>query len=143
MRAPFELDCRPLRSRSTPAFISSSLYLAMALSSASLGMTPASDSLLALTIIMNFMVHLSFDFLLGTWNEPAKSLAQERSLNSHAMVTLATVWSAGQNNNICSEHRGNCWWAEASGYRACDAVIARDGRSTMVSLATESRQLES
>src|SRR5258707_15642698 len=63
MRAPLELACRPLRSSSTPAFISSSLYLPMALSSASLGMTPASDSLLALTIIMNFMIHLSFGFV--------------------------------------------------------------------------------
>src|SRR5260370_32338251 len=61
MRAPLELDCRPLRSSNTPAFINSSLYLAMELSRVSLGMTPASDSLLAFTIIMNFMIHLSFD----------------------------------------------------------------------------------
>src|SRR6266481_3066500 len=61
-RAPLELECSPLRSKSTPAFISSSLYLAMELSSASLGMTQASDYLLAFTIIMNFMIHLSFDF---------------------------------------------------------------------------------
>jgi hypothetical protein len=34
----------------------------MELSSASLGMTPASLSLLAFTIIMNFMIHFSFEF---------------------------------------------------------------------------------
>src|ERR1041385_6940886 len=63
MRAPLELGCRPLRSSSTPAFISSSLYLAMELRSDSLGITPASDSLLAFTIIMNFML-VSFRCLL-------------------------------------------------------------------------------
>src|SRR5712691_12757186 len=53
MRAPFELGCRPERSMSTPAFVSSSLYFIMAEMSFSSGMTPASESLLALTIIMN------------------------------------------------------------------------------------------
>src|SRR5215469_9325583 len=53
MRTPWELGLRPERSRSTPAFISSSLYLPMAESSSSLGIFPASLSLFALTIIMN------------------------------------------------------------------------------------------
>jgi hypothetical protein len=52
-RAPFEVGLSPAMSRSTPAFINSSLYLPIAESSSSLGMTPASVSLLALTIIMN------------------------------------------------------------------------------------------
>src|SRR4029077_15403178 len=62
-RVPLELGCSPARSRSTPAFSSSSLYLAILLSSSSLGMTPASESLLAFTIIMNFMLFLPL-FLL-------------------------------------------------------------------------------
>src|SRR3984957_14216516 len=52
-RAPFEVGLSPAPSKSTPAFINSSLYLPIAESSSSLGMTPASESLLALTIIMN------------------------------------------------------------------------------------------
>src|SRR5215469_14705608 len=55
MRAPWELGCRPARSRSTPAFSSSSLYLPITERSSSLGILPASESLLAFTIIMNRM----------------------------------------------------------------------------------------
>src|SRR5262249_4572831 len=60
MRAPFELGCRPERSSSTPAFASSSLYLPISPMSVSSGMTPASESLLALTIIRN-RISLSSD----------------------------------------------------------------------------------
>src|SRR5437870_2154842 len=56
MRVPLELGWRPAASRRTPAFISSSLYLPMADRSSSLGILPASESLLAFTIIMNRMV---------------------------------------------------------------------------------------
>src|SRR6266700_4727605 len=63
MRVPFELGWRPARSSSTPAFINSSLYLPILESSSSLGMTPASESLLAFTIIMNFMVVSPLVFL--------------------------------------------------------------------------------
>src|SRR5205823_9282663 len=55
-RAPFELGCSPSMPSSTPAFTNSSLYLPMSVSSFSLGMTPASVFLSALTIIMNRMV---------------------------------------------------------------------------------------
>jgi len=55
IRAPLELGWSPERSSNTPAFISSSLYLPIAESSSSLGILPASESLLALTIIMNRM----------------------------------------------------------------------------------------
>src|SRR5438270_13850630 len=68
IRAPLELDWRPARSSSTPAFISSSLYLAMRERSSSLGITPASDSLLAFTIILNFML-----FLLGIFHGTFKT----------------------------------------------------------------------
>src|SRR5215469_10071012 len=55
MRAPLELGWRPERSSSTPAFVNSSLYLPIAERSSSLGILPASESLLAFTIIMNRM----------------------------------------------------------------------------------------
>src|SRR5450631_672176 len=55
-RAPFELACNPAASSSTPAFINSSLYLPIADINSSLGITPASESLLAFTIIMNRIV---------------------------------------------------------------------------------------
>ena len=47
-RAPFEVGCRPVRSSSTPAFASASLYLVIASRSLSSGMTPASVSLFGL-----------------------------------------------------------------------------------------------
>src|SRR5207253_2267151 len=67
MRKPLELDWSPARSRSTPAFINSSLYLPIAERSSSLGMMPASESLLAFTIIMNLMVNLSFNCYVNKW----------------------------------------------------------------------------
>src|ERR1043165_9427983 len=54
-RRPFELGCSPAPSSITPALTSSSLYLPIAASISSLGITPASLSLLAFTIIMNRM----------------------------------------------------------------------------------------
>src|SRR5690349_13416467 len=55
-RAPFELGCSPSPASMIPAFTNSSLYLPMALRSASLGRTPASESLVARTITMNRIV---------------------------------------------------------------------------------------
>src|SRR5258706_16447348 len=55
-RNPFALDWSPARSTRTPAVTSSSLYLAIAARSSSLGILPASLSLFALTIIMNLTV---------------------------------------------------------------------------------------
>src|SRR5205823_1303333 len=52
-RAPFELACRPSPASMTPAFTNSSLNLPISASSSVVGRTPASDSLLALTITMN------------------------------------------------------------------------------------------
>ena len=43
-RAPFALGCSPSPASSAPAFASSSLYLPIAASSSSLGITPASES---------------------------------------------------------------------------------------------------
>src|SRR2546428_4413443 len=56
MRQPFELGWSPETSSSTPAFTSSSWYVVIAAMSFSSGMTPASVSLLPLTIIMNRIV---------------------------------------------------------------------------------------
>ena len=47
-RAPLELGCRPSPASMMPALTSSSLYLPMAVSSFSLGMMPASESLAGL-----------------------------------------------------------------------------------------------
>src|SRR5439155_21743900 len=55
-RAPFELGCSPSPASITPAFTSSSLYFPIAARSFSSGITPASESLLALTMIMNRIV---------------------------------------------------------------------------------------
>ena len=55
-RAPFELGCRPSPASMMPAFTSSSLYFIIAVSSSSLGMMPASLSLVALTITINRIV---------------------------------------------------------------------------------------
>src|SRR5260221_11868342 len=92
MRAPFELGWRPERSSSTPAFISSSLYLPIAESDASLGITPASDSLLAFTTIMNFMViapskaHCGFYVTTGfcQYVESRRSEEHTSELQSHS-----------------------------------------------------------
>src|SRR2546427_12954503 len=55
-RHPFELACRPEASSKTPACCSSSWYFAISLRIFSCGMTPASESLVAFTIIMNRIV---------------------------------------------------------------------------------------
>src|SRR5437868_7118224 len=52
-RKPFELACRPSAASNTPAFIISSLNRPMASTISFVGSTPASESLLALTSIMN------------------------------------------------------------------------------------------
>jgi hypothetical protein len=60
IRAPFELGCNPARSSKIPPFAISSLYFVIAAMSLLSGITPASESLLALTIIMNRIVFASF-----------------------------------------------------------------------------------
>src|SRR5438046_4627249 len=55
-RQPFELGFRPEASSSTPAFCSSSWYFCISDISFSEGITPASESFVALTIIMNRML---------------------------------------------------------------------------------------
>src|SRR5256885_19200 len=55
-RQPFELGFNPEASSSTPAFCSSSWYFCISDISFSEGITPASESFVALTIIMNRML---------------------------------------------------------------------------------------
>ena len=57
-RNPFELACSPSPASMTPAAIISSLNFPIALTSSFVGSTPASESLLALTSIMNRIVVL-------------------------------------------------------------------------------------
>jgi hypothetical protein len=56
----FELACSPSPASITPAFTISSLNFPMASINSLVGRTPASESLLALTIIMNRIVSVSF-----------------------------------------------------------------------------------
>ncbi len=58
-RAPFELGWSPSPASITPAFTSSSLNFPISVRSFSLGMTPASESLSALTSTMNRIVIIS------------------------------------------------------------------------------------
>jgi hypothetical protein len=53
MRQPFEVGCSPDASSNTPAFASSSCYIAMAAKNFSSGFLPASESFVVLTAIMN------------------------------------------------------------------------------------------
>jgi len=59
-RLPLALGCKPSPASITPALTSSSLKSPIALSSASLGITPASESLVALTITITRMSNLLF-----------------------------------------------------------------------------------
>ena len=65
-RAPFEVGWSPSAASSTPAFASSSLYFPIAVRSFSSGMTPASEFLVALTIIMNRIVVPPFPVIRAT-----------------------------------------------------------------------------
>src|SRR4030095_12012360 len=55
-RAPFELGCNPSPASITPALFNSSLNLLISARSWSLGILPASEFLLALTITMNLIL---------------------------------------------------------------------------------------
>src|SRR3989454_12300846 len=64
-RHPLELACSPEASSRTPAFCSSSWYFAISVRIFSCGMTPASESFVAFTMIMNRIVRVSFDVGFG------------------------------------------------------------------------------
>src|SRR2546421_7992920 len=70
MRAPFELACSPSPAFMTPAFAISSLNFIIAFSNSGLGITPASESLLAFTITMNLISSLSLIEFVCVVSEP-------------------------------------------------------------------------
>src|SRR5215470_8422760 len=72
-RAPLEVGCRPVRSSNTPALAISSMYFPISAISSSLGRTPASESLLPLTIIMNRILVSPSGFDFGTRPEPVRT----------------------------------------------------------------------
>src|SRR5437867_5913489 len=86
MRQPFELACSPEASSSTPAFCSSSWYFAISPSIFSCGMTPASESFVAFTMIMNRMVSSSLLGPLGRLRAQPPLLCRELRLESGAEV---------------------------------------------------------
>src|SRR3954470_8540706 len=72
-RDPLELGCSPSPASMTPALTSSSLYFPISASNCWLGMTPASESALALIITMNRIVGSSsrvWGLLGGSYTEP-------------------------------------------------------------------------
>src|SRR5215510_12658421 len=85
-RAPFELGCSPLASSITPAFTISSLNFAMAKSSSSDGILPASESLVTFTITMK---RIAVSPLGSSVREPDTSpssivTSNQRPRNRHA-----------------------------------------------------------
>src|SRR4028118_2007957 len=62
-RAPFELGCSPSAASRIPALTNSSLYCPISVRSCSLGMTPASESWVALTRTMTFIVKSPFVYV--------------------------------------------------------------------------------
>src|SRR5437870_6061837 len=87
-RAPFELGWSPSPASSTPAFTSSSLNFPISVRSCSLGITPASESLLAFTITKTLIVISPCDFVFKTGFPVAstggtRALLQRRIRNSH------------------------------------------------------------
>src|SRR5437879_5457778 len=64
MRAPLELGWSPSPASITPAFTSSALNFPIAVSSSALGMMPASESFVALTITMTRIVLSPLGFVL-------------------------------------------------------------------------------
>src|SRR2546422_1888048 len=77
-RHPFELACRPEASSNTPAFCSSSWYFAISVRIFSCGMTPASESLVAFTMIMNRIVLSPLLGLRGCLRPRPTSRREER-----------------------------------------------------------------
>src|SRR4029077_3739096 len=89
MRQPFALAWSPEASSSTPAFCSSSWYWAISANACSSGMTPASESFVAFTMIMNRMVLFPLFGLLslpGRWRAQPLLLLPELRLERGAEV---------------------------------------------------------
>src|SRR5439155_23965193 len=96
---PFELACSPEASSSTPAFCSSSWYFAISVRIFSCGMTPASESFVAFTIIMNRIVRVSFSIGFG--------LALLGPLRAHALLLLLELGFEGRTEVLRLEDLAN------------------------------------
>src|SRR5882762_7412083 len=103
-RLPFELAWSPSAASSTPAFTSSSLYFPISARSFCFGKTPASESLLALTITMNRIVMSPFEFELragGLSGRPRPgepdlySDVERRAVRSTGTVSFLEVFVKG------------------------------------------------
>src|SRR2546427_9275075 len=92
-RHPLELACSPEASSRTPAFCSSSWYFAIFARIGSCGMTPASESFVAFTMIMNRMTLCSFLAL--------------RRLRAHALLLLPELGPECGTEVLGLEHLAN------------------------------------
>src|SRR5437016_5473831 len=112
MRQPFALAWSPEASSSTPAFCSSSWYFAISARLVSRGITPASESFVAFTMIMNRMV--------------PPSLGAQR--NECPQPVLAEVQpSPDQQSDIDRKQRGGKEWT-ADAHLGCDCAAEITGQ---------------
>src|SRR5262245_35706507 len=96
-RAPLELGCSPLPSSITPAFTISSLNFAMAASSSSEGILPASESLVALTITMNRIVVLL-----------SVCAGREPGMDPVTVTSNQAWWNRQAHDSFCSRSLSVC-----------------------------------
>src|SRR5580765_9032071 len=88
-RLPLELGWRPSPASMTPAFTSSSLYFPMSVSNFSVGICPASDSLLAFTItITRIVTSCPFYVLVERGTRKSTWLADERQYDKPARLAV-------------------------------------------------------
>src|SRR2546425_12706054 len=113
-RHPFELACRPEASSNTPAFCSSSWYFAISVRIFSCGMTPASESLVAFTMIMNRMILSSF-------------LALRRRPRAQPLLLLPELGAQRGTEVVRLEHLANLHVAflEGGSLQPLDGLIPR------------------
>src|SRR5712691_6934106 len=114
MRQPFELAWSPEASSSTPAFCSSSWYFAISVRICSCGITPASESLVAFTTIMNRIVLSPLFGLRGC-------------LGAHALLLLPELGAQRRAEVVRLEHLPNLDLAllERSALEPRDRLVLR------------------
>src|SRR5262249_49166863 len=95
MRQPLSLRCRPEASTRMPAFCSSSWYLPISSNSRSLGITPASESFVAFTMLMTRMsisfnrLNFGFGFFLCAFGRARFRHLRQAALQKAALGGLA------------------------------------------------------
>src|SRR5438477_2118144 len=139
-RAPLRLGCRPSPASMMPALTSSSLYLPIAARSSSLAILPASESLLAFTMIMNRM------FASVGWTG-RRTLAWRRALGAIRLLLIRGGGELAQDVRRLGDAHQHVVDAELRQAiaRRADAVLARpqpDGDRHIGQLAPQaSRQI--